>query len=197
MQKTLIIVAFVVLCGAQWFIPLKTIVDQETILSEGRLFKLQTEPIDPSDPFRGKYIILNFAEREVILTDPQAWYGHEYMYITLADSAGYGRISRASLYEQEGDDCLRVRISYIDSGTPSRAVIEYPFERFYLEESKASPAEQVYWESQSDSTKHVYATIRVHNGRAALENVMINDRPIADVVKEINLRAEEMKHQEE
>lgn len=190
MQKTLIIVAFVAMCAAQWFIPFKTIFDQETILTEGRFFKLQTAPIDPTDPFRGKYITLNFVENEVTVTDPQEWYGHDYMYITLADSAGYGRISRASLYEQEGDDCLKVRILHIASGAPGSVVFEYPFERFYLEESKASEAEQLYWQSRADSTQQVYATIRVRNGQAALENVMINDRPIADVVREINSKGE-------
>lgn len=190
MQKTLIIVAFVAMCAAQWFIPFRTIFDQETILSEGRLFKLQTAPIDPSDPFRGKYITLNFVENEVKVSDPQAWYGHDYMYITLADSAGYGRISRASLYEQEGDDCFKVRILYVNSGNPGLVAFEYPFERFYLEESKALQAEQLYWQSRSDSTQQVYATIRIRNGQAALENVMINDRPIADIVHEINSKAE-------
>ncbi|MBT1710865.1 GDYXXLXY domain-containing protein [Fulvivirgaceae bacterium PWU5] len=190
MQKTLIIVAFVVMCLAQWFIPFKTILDQEAILSEGRLFKLQTAPIDPSDPFRGKYITLNFSENQVTVNDYQEWVGHEYMYITLADSAGYGRISRASLYEQEGDDYIKVRISYVDSGTPATVMFEYPFERFYLEESKASEAERLYWESRSDSTQQVYAMIRVRNGQAALENVMVNDRPIADIVREMNNKPE-------
>jgi uncharacterized membrane-anchored protein len=190
MQKTLIIAAFVAMCVAQWFIPSKTILDQETILSKGRLFKLQTAPIDPSDPFRGKYIILNFSENEVLVNNYQEWVDHEYMYITLADSAGYARISRASLYEQEGDDYIKVRISNVDSGTPARVTFEYPFERFYLEESKASEAERLYWESRSDSTQHVYANIRVRNGQASLENVMVNDRPIADIVREMNKKPE-------
>lgn len=190
MQKTLIIVTFVAMCIAQWFIPFKTILDMETILSEGRLFKLQTAPVDPSDPFRGKYIILNFAENEVIVNDYKEWLGHEYMYITLADSAGYGRISRASLYEQEGDDYIKVRISYVGSGDPARVTFQYPFERFYLEESKASEAERLYWESRADSTQHIYANIRVRNGQAVLENVMVNDRPIADIVREINEKSQ-------
>jgi uncharacterized membrane-anchored protein len=192
MQKTLIIVAFVAMCAAQWFIPFKTIVDQEAILSEGRLFKLQTAPIDPSDPFRGKYITLRFVENHVVVTDPQEWLGHKYMYITLADSAGYGRISRASLYEQEGDDYIKVRISQVYTHlTPATIMIEYPFERFYLEESKASEAERLYWESQLDSVRQeVYATIRVYHGKAALENVMVNGRPIADVVREMNKKSE-------
>lgn len=190
MQKILIVVAFVAMCLAQWFIPFKTILDQETILSEGRLFKLQTAPIDPSDPFRGKYITLRFAENRVVVNDPQEWLGHEYMYITLADSAGYGRISRASLYEQEGNDYIKVWISYVYEENPGAVVFEYPFERFYLEESKASEAERLYWESRSDSTQQVYATIRVRDGQAALENVMINDRPIADIVRDLNEKPE-------
>jgi len=192
MQKTLIIVAFVAMCVAQWFIPFKTIVDQEAILSEGRLFKLQTVPIDPSDPFRGKYITLRFVEDHVLVPHPQDWVGHEYMYITLADSAGYGRISRASLYEQEGDDYIKVRIANVYThNLPGTVIVEYPFERYYLEESKASEAERLYWESQLDSVRQdVYATIRVHHGKAALENVMINDRPITDIVREMNSKAE-------
>jgi hypothetical protein len=32
--------------------------------------------------------------------------------------------------------------------------------------------------------------IRVRNGQAALENVMVNDRPIADIVREMNNKPE-------
>ena len=59
------------------------------------------------------------------------------------------------------------------------------------EKPKASEAERLYWESQLDSVRQdVYATIRVHHGKAALENVMINDRPITDIVREMNSKAE-------
>jgi hypothetical protein len=67
---------------------------------------------------------------------------------------------------------------------PSRKVfIEYPFDRFYMEESKAFDAERLYSETQGDSTKKTYAVVNVRNGNAVLMDVHINGVPIRDVVK--------------
>ncbi len=64
--------------------------------------------------------------------------------------------------------------------------IEYPFDRFYLEESKAPEAERAYWEANRDTTQVAYALVAVKNGHAALKDVMINNKSVIDVVNELN-----------
>ena len=70
--------------------------------------------------------------------------------------------------------------------------IHYPFERFYLEESKASEAERLYWEANSDSTQATYAVVRIKDGNAALQDVMINGESIISIIK--NLEGESVKN---
>jgi len=61
--------------------------------------------------------------------------------------------------------------------------VEYPFERFYMEESKAPLAESMYWEVSRDTTKITYASVSIQNGRAVLKDVFIGDVSIRELVK--------------
>jgi uncharacterized membrane-anchored protein len=187
MSKTIILVLFAATCLAQWFVPGQMISDRERVLREGKTYKFKTEPIDPSDPFRGKYITLNFEERSVEVLDPKEWERAGDIYVSIADSAGFARITKASMYEPEGIDYIKAKIAWVDSYQPPYHVwIQYPFDRFYVEESKASKAERVSRVTRNDSTTVVYAVVCVLDGTAALKDVMINDRSIADVVREMN-----------
>jgi uncharacterized membrane-anchored protein len=60
MIKKTILPLFALTCLAQWFVPAQMIYDQEQVLREGKTYHFKTAPIDPSDPFRGKYITLSF-----------------------------------------------------------------------------------------------------------------------------------------
>lgn len=187
MSKTIILVLFAATCLAHWFVPGKMISDRERVLREGKTYKFRTEPIDPSDPFRGKYITLNFEENSVEVPDPKEWEKAGNIYVSLADSGGFARITKASMYEPEGTDYIKATIDWVDSYRPPyRVWIKYPFERFYLEESKANKAEHVSRINRNDSTTVVYAVVNVLDGTAALKDVVINDRSIVDVVREMN-----------
>ena len=50
-------IIFIVVAIAQLFIPTQMILNQETILKTGKPYRFKTQPVDPSDPFKGKYII--------------------------------------------------------------------------------------------------------------------------------------------
>ena len=54
------IVLFVLVALAQLYVPAKMIWDQEDVLKNGSEYKFKTDPVDPNDPFRGKYITLSF-----------------------------------------------------------------------------------------------------------------------------------------
>jgi uncharacterized membrane-anchored protein len=53
-------IAFAVLVAAQLLIPLALIGVNEVALATGEKVTLMTEPIDPLDPFRGRYVELNY-----------------------------------------------------------------------------------------------------------------------------------------
>jgi len=63
-MKSIPLLALVVVAVIQWLVPGNIILKREKILKEGEIFKFLTEPIDPSDPFLGRYVHLNFKEKE-------------------------------------------------------------------------------------------------------------------------------------
>ena len=53
-----------------------------------------------------------------------------------------------------------------------------------MEESKAKPAEDAYRKAQRDTIpNNTYALVYIKEGKAVLENVIINEVPIADYVE--------------
>ena len=53
---------FGLLIVAQVAVPLQMIQQRETVLREGELFRFKTEPIDPADPFQGRYVWLQIED---------------------------------------------------------------------------------------------------------------------------------------
>lgn len=174
------------MCIAQWYVPGSMIVEQEDILTTGKTFRFKTAPVDPSDPFRGKYITLNFeADNFKKNNDTQWGRGQKVFVLIEEDQEGFARISNIIGHQPKGvTDYVMADVMFSNE---EMVRVSYPFDRFYVEESKAAEAERVYWEENSnDSAQHAYALVRIRNGKTALENVMINDRSIVDIVRELN-----------
>jgi len=186
-MKTFVIILFVFMCAAQWLVPGNMIFESESVASSGTVFKFKTRPVDPSDPFRGKYIVLSFDAEVLYDSSGTEWQGGEEVYATFAqDSAGYAQPVKLLTTPPANGPYLQTRVSYAESGSPSRVTIDLPFERFYLEESKASEAEKAYWQAQRDSAQVAYGVVHIGAGKAVLTDVMINDRSIVDIVKAMN-----------
>lgn len=63
-QPKTFIVVFAVIVLAQLYIPASMISSQQAVLTNGAVHKLLTAPLDPYDPFRGRYVSLSFAIEE-------------------------------------------------------------------------------------------------------------------------------------
>ena len=186
-MKTVALPLFVVMCIAQWLIPGKMIYDSETVIIEGTSYKFKTQPIDPSDPFRGKYITLNFDATSIVLADSGRWENGEDVYITfMSDSTGFAKASGIFREPPDSEAFLKTSVNYINSYEQFEVFFNIPFDRFYLEESKASQAEQLYWQAQSDTTQVAYGLVTIGKGQAVLTDVMINDKSVVDIIDELN-----------
>lgn len=189
-MRKLIIPAFIVMVLAQWAVPLKMIADSESVLTSGTEYKFRTQPIDPSDPFRGKYVTLRF-NAEVFETDTVYKFasGQQVFALLGVDSAGFATVTK--LYPENPTDqdfnVLKTQVYYASVYDGKQVVnLNFPFDRFYVEESKASETERVYWEAQRDSAQVAYALVRLKNGQGIIRELMINDRPILEIVRELN-----------
>ena len=55
---------FVLLALLQLSFPGKLVFDSNKVLWLGTELKFETRPVDPADPFRGRYVALNFAANQ-------------------------------------------------------------------------------------------------------------------------------------
>ncbi len=180
-KKKITVYSFAVLVFVQLSIPLFTVWEQYDILKTGELYLFKTEPIDPTDLFRGKYIRLNYTENSFPVENEEEWQDVKNAYAVIsADTDGFTKIVSVEKEPPAGSRVyieVEVFIPWCDKKDDCVLEIRYPFERFYMEESKAEPAEQLF----SDD-KNCYAAVYVKNGKAVLHNVYIDGVPIAEAV---------------
>jgi uncharacterized membrane-anchored protein len=180
-MKIFTITLFVVMAIAQWFVPLAMISQKENTYTQGTAFKFKTQPIDPTDPFRGKYITLRYELSE-FKTNKTGWDGVTSAYVIVErDSAGFAAISSVTQNKPEEGNYF---VATVDSYYIDNLNLTFPFERFYLEESKASSAENVYNNAnRRDSLVPSYAVVYIKNGDTYLHDVIIGDESIVEIVR--------------
>lgn len=184
MKTKYLIIAFAITAVLQVFAPLKMIYDSEATERHGAEYKFRTAPIDPSDPFRGKYITLSFdLDITSVPTKDTTWLRNEPIYASLTkDSLGFAKIANVSREKpKDNADYIATTVGYYYG---QDLHINLPFDRFYMEEGKAYDAEVAYRNFNRDSitTKPTYALVAVKDGNAVLKNVIIDDMPIKDYV---------------
>lgn len=181
-----IIWLFVLLAVVQLAVPANMIWGRERVLKSGTPFHFKTEPIDPNDPFRGKYITLNYEIEEYAINDPDSWTRDQEIYVQLTkDSLGFAKIQSVLLQPPaEGSDYVTAQVNYVEDYDDSKKIwITYPFDRYYMEESKAYEAEITAREAQRDTSRTAYAVVHVKEGEAVLADVMIDGVSIQEIVK--------------
>ena len=185
-NKIVLLTVFVAVALIQLAIPGKMIWDREKILETGKEFKFETAPVDPTDPFRGKYIDLQYKENSAAVETSADWLAGEDIYVILkTNPAGFATIDYISKEKPtEETDFVKAKVDFVPGNRIKTINISYPFDRFYMEESKAYKAEQEYRESQLDTTKTTYALVSIKNGDAVLKDVFIDKTSIRELVKE-------------
>ncbi|MFZ1289259.1 MAG: GDYXXLXY domain-containing protein [Melioribacteraceae bacterium] len=180
-NKKILFTIFFLVVIIQLFVPAKMIYDNEDVLSTGKEFKFRTAPIDPIDPFRGKYIFLQYKENIIEIENEKNWKIGETVFLILEnDKNGFAKIKSVSMkFIQNNNNFVKAKIVSIFS---NKLTINYPFDRFYMEETKAGKAETSYNKSLADTNKITYALVAIKNGNAVLKNIFIDDIPIKEFV---------------
>lgn len=187
-SKILIAIAFLLVAAAQIYIPAEMINGREAVIANGKMFKFNTEPVDPADVMRGRYINLNFRNNTTqVISDSTYIDGQEGYVLLEQDLDGFASIRGISKTEPTNtDDYLKVKINIAYSENDTTVIfIDYPFNRYYMEESKAPQAEELYAESQRDTSATTYAIVMIKDGEGVLTDLMINDRSISELVEEM------------
>jgi uncharacterized membrane-anchored protein len=191
--KKTIIILFVLIAVIQLAVPLKMILNEESVLKNGTSYKFEVAPIDPNDPFRGKYIALRYQETSFKVPNSKNWHRKEKVYVVLKKNKdGFMKIKDLVKEEpSETSEYVRAEIDYVSRYQENEIHISFPFNRYYMEEKKAYDAEIVYNESLRDSIDHnTYALVFVKDGKAVLKDVLIDNISIKELVveKEVNYK---------
>ena len=185
MNQKITIAAFILMVLAQLYVPASMIFRDELVIREGTAFKFKTAPIDPNDPFRGKYVSLFFNENAVEVEEATDWAMGELIFATITtDSAGYAIIGSVSKTEPKGPEAyIKATVEYSATDSIHRVYVRYPFDRFYMEEFKAPAAETVYTEATRDSNQVAHALVMIRKGDAVVTDIFIDDVSIKEVIR--------------
>lgn len=175
-------IGFVVVAVVQIFVPVQMIWQQENILKQGEVYKFKTRPIDPTDPFRGKYITLQYEMNSFSISDTSYVKGDKIQVYLKKDDHGFAKIDTISKTTLEKNKDY-VEATIVDN-YKGKVSFKLPFDRFYMEETKAYDAEKAYREVNRDSLKaNVYALVYIKEGQAVLKDVIIDGIPIQEYVE--------------
>jgi uncharacterized membrane-anchored protein len=182
MKRTALILFFVV-AAIQLAVPVTMIVRKERVITSGKVFRFETEPVDPSDPFRGRYIDLNFKASDYTFTKEEEKIKASAAYAIIKENAdGFAEI--ASVQETPPGNADYIKIKLDEDGLPwfrTGRKFAFPFDRFYMDEEKAPHAEAVYRRAQRDTLSTSYALISVWNGGAVITDVMVDGKSVRDI----------------
>ena len=176
-KKWLPTVAFGLLMLLYLVVPMKMILSHEQVLQNGTVYKFRPIPRDPLNPFMGRYLTLNFRNDGIPYDQENAAFeeGDE-VYLKIAiDSLGYAFFNQAMSKAPVDGDYF---ISTVDWAGNDEVGIQMPFNRYYLNEKMAPEAEKVFDQLIRSDSIEVYASVRIMNGQAVLEELYFNDQPV-------------------
>lgn len=177
-------IVLLVLCVVQLAVPSYMIYEQNQILSEGKVYKFETQPIDPYDPFRGRYVTLTYNINVEPIPSDDILSRNEWAYALLAeDDSGYATFTKLVVKEPiDNQDYIKLKVGW---GSKERGYsVEIPFDRYYAPEDAAPTIERTVRGPQQE--KDVYAEISVLDGKATLNDLYVEGVPIMDYIRQPN-----------
>ena len=190
MNKFLILL-MLLLVALQFAVPTHMIKSREKVLSKGELFRFKTQPIDPADPFQGRYVQLGFQQTIIPISDgakEELMYNEPVYVMIEEDDQGFARFTSWSREQPLSGSYLKTRYQYEAREWDGEARIhvttgyrvDIPFDRFYMDEKKAPVAERLV--RGRETSTNCWADVRILNGKAVLEDLKLNGVSMRDAV---------------
>jgi uncharacterized membrane-anchored protein len=182
-RKAILLLVLGVAAAAQLAVPGWMIRQHERTLAEGRLFKFRTQPVDPADAFRGRYVWVRLQPDSVKVPNASRRETGQKAYAVLGvASDGFATVERLEAAPPANAAAVAVRLGWTDS---REGVVHFswPLDRYYMEETKAPAAEAAYRGHNVRTNQVCYVTVRVRGDNAVLENLFIAGKPIREFLQ--------------
>ncbi len=163
-------------------VPLSMIARKEYVLRQGEVFLFRLAPVDPTDPFRGRYMTLSFdVERQnydMPADDGDPGTEQVVYAVLVRDEQGFARISRIEAHAPESVPYLRIK-QQRHAGTR----LSLPFNRFFLNEDSAAGVEEkarklLLEASTAGKPNPLHAEVRVKDGEGVVTALLGPDGPL-------------------
>lgn len=178
MNPTVKLAVFGLVALAQLAAPAWMIGRREWVLEHGTVYKFKTAPVDPYDPFRGRYVWLAVEQNTApYIGQGPPPYGKDVYAVLEVGEDGFARFSGVDLRPPAAGDYIRAHGDYAGEGM---ILLRVPFDRYYMNERKAPEAELAYREHSTGEQRDAYVTVRVLDGYAVLEQLYISGAPIEE-----------------
>jgi uncharacterized membrane-anchored protein len=171
----------------------------ESTLRTGALYRIRTEPVDPADAFRGRYVAV---QPTIGLTAPLPAPTHEVVqrvqagekgYVVLgADADGFAIAAAIRADPPSQGDYLEIKSAWdqwtreSEPGGRSRRTgynLTFSFDRYYMNAAKAPQAERRYADAaRRDPVTRAWVNVRVRNGVGVIEGLYVDGVPIEEAV---------------
>jgi uncharacterized membrane-anchored protein len=170
----------VLLLQSAWLLGM--VVSQEHALATGKVVMLETRRVDPNDPLRGDYLILNYKISDVPLNlfSPPVNKDlpmSEVIYVALEPRGEFYEVTKASTNRFDSPASqilLKGKSAWGRWNDPNNAIhIEYGLENFYVAEGTGHPRGKL--------TAQVVVPA---SGHASLKEVFVDGKPYAEAMKD-------------
>jgi len=165
-------------CLLQLLIPATMIGKREATLRSGVPYRFKTRPVDPHDPFRGRYVALNFEETRATYEGEKVERGTRIYVEVYEGEDGFARLGKASRKRPDEGDYIKVHAVYRSGGDTLN--VDLPFDRYYMNEKKAPEAERAYWQNNRGTNRNTFALVKILNGMAVTEGLYIDGVHVQD-----------------
>ncbi len=100
-----------------------------------------------------------------------------------ADSNGFATVERLEREAPAGGTALPIQVNWTEEKNGQVHIAWTGLDRFYMTEKKAPAAEEAYRAHNRGANRSCHVTVRVGGGRAVIENLFIEDKPIREWLK--------------
>jgi uncharacterized membrane-anchored protein len=134
--------------------------------------KVRALPVDPVDPFRGRYVVFRLGFEPVRLD--RSFAGP--VWVELEECAdGFAKAGTVSKTRPAQGHYVQAQAIPLEwEAGAVRTRLELPHDRYYMDESKAPRAEAAARAQNRPGQRNTWVTLRVRDGVAAVESLWID-----------------------
>ena len=181
----LLVMFFAVMVLAQLYVPVSMVVSSEKVLSEGVEYKFKIDTHEIAGSIHNDLIRLPFENNSIAVKDKDNWKKFEPAFVSIStDNEGFAIISAISKSRPPGDAVFfKARVNHVEE-RPDKVVVTLPFEVYYPETGFSEEESERYRKILSDTTRNVYALVKVLNGKALLQDIFVDDIPLKEAANQ-------------